>query len=193
MFLQVDFGLVRNASGELEPKLVELQAFPSLCTEYQPTLARQYVESYGLPDSLPIYLGGYDHERYQQQMRELIVAGHDPDQVILLEIHPEKQNTLRDFLLTQRSLGIAIVDILNLKKGGDRLFYEKAGREIPGAASTTAALWTNWSARNRAAFSLSDCSRSQCGVGRPPELVLPHQQVLHSLSQACVRAQDMAA
>jgi len=130
MFLQVDFGLVRNASGELEPKLVELQAFPSLY-EYQPTLARQYVESYGLPDNLGIYLGGYDHQRYQQQMRELIVAGHDPDQVILLEIHPEKQKTLCDFLLTQRYLSIAIVDILNLKKRGDRLFYEKGGREIP--------------------------------------------------------------
>ena len=130
MFLQVDFGLVRNATGELEPKLVELQAFPSLY-EYQPTLAQQYIESYGLPDSLGIYLGGYDHERYQQQMRALIVAGHDPDQVILLEIHPEKQKTLCDFLLTQRSLGIAIMDILHLKKRGDRLFYEKAGREIP--------------------------------------------------------------
>jgi hypothetical protein len=130
MFLQVDFGLVRNATGELEPKLVELQAFPSLY-EYQPTLAQQYVASYGLPDSLGIYLGGFDHQRYQQQMRELIVAGHDPEQVILLEVHPEKQKTLCDFLLTQRHLGIAIVDILNLKKRGDRLFYEKAGREIP--------------------------------------------------------------
>jgi hypothetical protein len=130
MFLQVDFGLVRNASGKLEPKLVELQAFPSLY-QYQPALAKQYVESYGLPDSLGIYLGGYDHDQYQQQMRELIVAGHDPDQVILLEIHPEKQKTLCDFLLTQRHLRIAIVDILNLKKRGDRLFYEKDGREIP--------------------------------------------------------------
>ncbi len=130
MFLQVDFGLVRNAIGELEPKLVELQAFPSLY-EYQPTLARQYIESYGLPDNLGIYLGGYDHERYQQQMRELIVAGHDPEQVILLKIHPEKQKTLCDFLLTQHHLGIAIADILKLKKRGDRLFYEKAGREIP--------------------------------------------------------------
>jgi hypothetical protein len=130
MFLQVDFGLVRNATGELEPKLVELQAFPSLY-EYQPTLAQQYVASYGLPDSLGIYLGGFDHQRYQQQMRELIVAGHDPEQVILLEVHPEKQKTLCDFLLTQRHLGIAIVDILNLKKRGDRLFYENAGREIP--------------------------------------------------------------
>ncbi len=47
MFVQVDFGLVRNAGGELEPKLVELQAFPSLYG-YQATAAHQYVESYGL-------------------------------------------------------------------------------------------------------------------------------------------------
>jgi hypothetical protein len=129
MFLQVDFGLVRNADGELEPKLVELQAFPSLYG-YQPVLARQYIESYGLPSNLGIYLGGYDHDRYLQLMRELIVGGHVPENVILLEIHPEGQKTLCDFLITQRELGIAIVDILKLKKRGDRLFYEKAGREI---------------------------------------------------------------
>ena len=119
MFLQVDFGLVRNAEGELEPKLVELQAFPSLYG-YQPVLAKQYIDSYGLPADLGIYLGGYDHDTYQQLMRELIVAGHDPENVILLEIHPEKQKTLCDFLTTQRDLGIAIVDILKLKKRGKR-------------------------------------------------------------------------
>jgi hypothetical protein len=129
MFLQVDFGLVRNSNGELEPKLVELQAFPSLYG-YQPVLAKQYIESYGLPSSLGIYLGGYDHDGYHQLMRELIVAGHDPENVILLEIHPEKQKTLCDFLITQRDLGIAIVDILKLKKRGKRLFYEKSGRDI---------------------------------------------------------------
>jgi hypothetical protein len=130
MFLQVDFGLVRNGQGELEPRLVELQAFPSLYG-YQPVLARQYVATYGLLSSLGIYLGGYDQHSYQQQMRELIVAGHDPENVILLEIHPEKQKTLCDFLIAQRDLGIAVVDILNLKKRGNRLFYEKGGREIP--------------------------------------------------------------
>jgi hypothetical protein len=130
MFLQVDFGLVRNAEGELEPKLVELQAFPSLYA-YQPELAKEYVDSYGLAKDLGIYLGGYTRDTYQQLMRELIVDGHDPENVILLEIYPEKQKTLCDFLLTRRDLGIAIVDILNLKKRGKCLFYEKEGREIP--------------------------------------------------------------
>jgi hypothetical protein len=130
MFLQVDFGLVRNAKGELEPKLVELQAFPSLYG-YQPMLAKQYIQSFGLPAGLGIYLGGYNHNTYLQLMRELIVADHDPEHVILLEVHPEKQKTLCDFLITERELGIAIVDILKLKKRGKRLFYEKDGREVP--------------------------------------------------------------
>jgi hypothetical protein len=47
MFVQVDFGLVRDAGGELQPKLVELQAFPSLYA-YQVTMAQTYIDVYGL-------------------------------------------------------------------------------------------------------------------------------------------------
>jgi hypothetical protein len=130
MFLQVDFGLVRSAQGELEPKLVELQAFPSLYG-YQSVLAQQYIDTYGLPADLGIYLGGHNRQTYLRQMRELIVAGHDPENVILLEIEPEKQKTLCDFLITQKDLGIAIVDVLKLKKRGARLFYQQGSREIP--------------------------------------------------------------
>jgi hypothetical protein len=130
VFLQVDFGLVRNAQGELEPKLVELQAFPSLYG-YQPMVAQQYIESYALPTDLGIYLGGLDHDTYLQQMRGLVVAGQDPENVILLEIQPEKQKTLCDFLITHKDLGIAVVDILKLKKRGEQLFYQQGSREIP--------------------------------------------------------------
>jgi hypothetical protein len=129
MFVQVDFGLIRNAGGELEPKLVELQAFPSLYG-YQATAAHQYVESYGLRPDLGVYLNGLDRDSYWKLLGRLIVAGHDPENVILMEIDPEHQKTLPDFLITQRELGIAIVDILSLKKRGNRLFYRKEGREI---------------------------------------------------------------
>src|ERR1700683_5570715 len=47
MFVQVDFGLVRDAAGALQPKLVELQAFPSLYA-YQGPLAEAYLDVYGL-------------------------------------------------------------------------------------------------------------------------------------------------
>ena len=131
MFVQVDFGLVRNANGELEPKLVELQAFPSLYG-YQSTAAHQYVQSYGLSPDLGIYLSGHNDDSYWRLLRQLIVADHDPANVILMEIDPEHQKTLPDFFITQRKLGIAIVDILSLVKRGRRLFYRKkeGGREI---------------------------------------------------------------
>ena len=119
MFVQVDFGLVRNASGALEPKLVELQAFPSLYG-YQPVSAHQYVESYGLSSDLGIYLSGHDDASYWKLMGELIVGRHDPENVILMEIDPEHQKTLPDFLVTQQRLGIAIVDILSLIKRGEQ-------------------------------------------------------------------------
>jgi hypothetical protein len=129
MFVQVDFGLVRDASGELEPKLVELQAFPSLYG-YQSTATHQYAKSYGLSSDLGVYLGGLDRDSYWKLMGRLIVAGHDRENVILMEIDPQGQKTLPDFLITQRELGIAIVDILSLKKRGNRLFYQANGREI---------------------------------------------------------------
>ncbi len=129
MFVQVDFGVVRNAAGELEPKLVELQAFPSLYG-YQAEAAHQYVETYDLPHELGVYLSGFNRGSYWKLMRDFIVAGHDPENVILMEIDPQHQKTLPDFLVTQRELGIAIVDILSLKKRGSKLFYAKGGREI---------------------------------------------------------------
>ena len=47
MFVQVDFGLVKDTEGELQPKLVELQAFPSLYA-YQGPLAEAYIAAYRL-------------------------------------------------------------------------------------------------------------------------------------------------
>jgi hypothetical protein len=129
MFVQVDFGLIRNAKGELEPKLVELQAFPSLYG-YQAVSGQQYIDSFGLSKDLGIYMSGLDHGSYTALMRKLIVGDHDPESVILMEIDPEHQKTLPDFLITQKELGIAIVDILSLKKRGRKLYYSKDGREI---------------------------------------------------------------
>src|SRR2546430_1844841 len=72
-FLQGDFGLVRNEAGRLEPKLVELQAFPSLYG-YQPVLAEQYVNSYNLSRVLKIFLGDLSSEGYWKLLREIIVG-----------------------------------------------------------------------------------------------------------------------
>lgn len=130
MFVQVDFGLVRDASGELQPKLVELQAFPSLYA-YQPMLAQAYIDVFGLDTTLRYFLGGLDSNSYKQLLQEAIVAEHAPENVILMEIHPEEQKTRPDFLLTEKLLGIRTVCITKIRKQGRRLFYEDDGRQVP--------------------------------------------------------------
>jgi len=145
MFVQVDFGLVRDEAGELRPKLVELQAFPSLYA-YQGMLARSYIAAYGLqgqpsgsgfrastPDGreLKYFLSGLDEKSYRELLRRAIVGEHDPESVILMEIDPEEQKTLPDFLLTQKMLGVRTVDIQAIKKQGSQLYYERDGGRMP--------------------------------------------------------------
>jgi len=136
MFVQVDFGLVRGADGELHPKLVELQAFPSLYA-YQGPLAEAYLDVYGLADAAPgnsklkYFLSGLDTESYGALLHRAIVANHDPENVILMEIDPQQQKTLPDFLLTEKMLGIRTVDIVDIKKEGSQLYYERGGKRIP--------------------------------------------------------------
>jgi hypothetical protein len=129
MFIQVDFGLVRNEQGQLRPKLVELQAFPSLYA-YQAAMAQTYVDVYGLND-VRYLLSGLDVDSYQRLLRRAIVGKHEPENVILMEIHPEEQKTLPDFALTEKMLGIRAVCITSLKKEANRLYYERDGKRIP--------------------------------------------------------------
>ncbi len=130
LFVQVDFGLVRDKFGKLQPKLVELQGFPSLYA-YQALLSQTYEEVFGLDRNLKYLMGGLDWEGYKKLLRRAIVADHDPAQVVLMEIDPRHQKTLPDFLLTEKLLGIKTVDIAHIRKVGKFLFYENAGKRTP--------------------------------------------------------------
>jgi hypothetical protein len=130
MFIQVDFGLVRDSAGELQPKLVELQAFPSLYA-YQPVLSQAYIDVFSLDATLRYFMSGLDSAAYQRLLQDAIVAGHDPANVVLMEVHPEEQKTRPDFLLTEKLLGIRTVCITKIRKRGRRLFYEEGGKQVP--------------------------------------------------------------
>lgn len=130
MFVQVDFGLLRNSSGGIEPKLVELQAFPSLYA-YQPALMQQYIESFGLDANLGGVLSGLDCETYRRMLNRAIVGNHAPENVVLMETDPLEQKTLPDFLLTEKLCGIDSVNVLDLRKQGRKLYRKKHGRTIP--------------------------------------------------------------
>jgi hypothetical protein len=130
MFIQVDFGLVKEASGTLRPKLVELQGFPSLYA-YQAVLSQVYQEVFGLDKNLRYLHRGMDWEGYKALLRQAIVDKHDPENVILMEIDPLHQKTLPDFLVTEKLLGIPTVDIKEIEKQGKQLSYKKDGKRIP--------------------------------------------------------------
>ncbi|GAC1651455.1 MAG: hypothetical protein NVS9B15_11690 [Acidobacteriaceae bacterium] len=130
LFIQVDFGLVRDADGELQPKLVELQGFPSLYA-YQPAVANAYVQAYGLPDHLTSFSSGLDERSYRELFCRAVLNGNDPKHVILLEIDPQQQKTLPDFNLTKTLCGVETVNIRDLIKRGNQLWYRsEGGQEI---------------------------------------------------------------
>jgi len=130
MFVQVDFGVVRDADGNNHPRLVEIQGFPSLYA-YQPELCQAYIDAYELDPRLRYFFSRLNRTEYVELLRRAIVGGHHPENVVLLELHPEQQKTLCDFLVTERLLGIRPVCITKVKKEGNRLYYEEHGRSIP--------------------------------------------------------------
>ncbi len=129
-FMTVDFGVVRNPDGSLSPRLVELQAFPSMYG-YQAILCQEYADVFGLDDSLRCFLGGHDTASYWSLLRKVIVGNHDPENVVLAEIEPEHQKTLPDFNATEDQLGICTVNISGLVRKGNKLYYERDGRLAP--------------------------------------------------------------
>ena len=128
LFLQVDFGLIRNPDGSLEPRLVEIQGFPSIYG-FQAALAEIYRRVYKLEEldiQLTPFLGGMDEDSYWDLLRRVILNGHSPEEVALLEIDPSRQKTLPDFLITQRRIGIKIACVTQVKQDGRKLYFDGA-------------------------------------------------------------------
>ena len=125
-FFTIDFGICQSANGEPEPQLIELQAFPSLYA-CQKIFEQSYCEAYTFIRDLKPFLG---YDEYVNELKELIVGDENPENVVLLEIYPEKQKTLIDFLVTEKLLGIPTLCLTKVKKNGRKLYYEKDGRQI---------------------------------------------------------------
>ncbi|MEJ7626765.1 MAG: hypothetical protein WKF35_07880 [Ferruginibacter sp.] len=128
-FIVFDFGICRNDKGELEPQLIEMQGFPSLFgfQAFHSELTHEYAQ---VPKNYSSYLNGYDKDSYIHLLKEIILGEHKPENVILLEIYPEKQKTRIDFHTTEQLTGINTVCFTKLIADGNDLFYEKDGIKI---------------------------------------------------------------
>jgi hypothetical protein len=127
-FLIVDLGICEE-QGRLVPRLIELQAFPSLFAFQFMLLGCMRRSFPAIPaDWTSAFSGLHDHE-YLELLRRTIIGDANPENVILLEIEPEKQKTRIDFACTEVLLGIRSVCLTSVKKKGPRLFYNFDGRE----------------------------------------------------------------
>jgi hypothetical protein len=128
-FLVVDFG-VCTEDGRLVPRLIELQAFPSLFG-FQLLVLHCLRKAYpAIPHDWTSSFGGIKDDAYVEILRRTIIGDANAENVILLEIEPEKQKTRIDFAATETLLGIRSMCLTKLRKKGRQLFYERDGREV---------------------------------------------------------------
>jgi hypothetical protein len=128
-FLAIDFGICEE-NGLIIPKLIEVQGFPSLYN-YQVNLYNKFKNHYPFLNALTPFFNNLTQAEYDQNLEEVICNKHPKENVILLEIEPEKQNTKIDFYYCTRDLGIPMVCVTEIIKKGKELFYTNAsGNEI---------------------------------------------------------------
>src|SRR5438552_849540 len=128
-FHVVDFAICAD-DERLVPRLIELQAFPSLFG-FQLLLLGCIRKAYPvIPRNWTSSFGGIKDEAYLNLLRRTIIADSAPESVVLLEIEPEKQKTRVDFAATEKLLGIRAVCVTKIKKRGRHLFYDRDRREV---------------------------------------------------------------
>lgn len=130
VFLQLDFGICKGADGSLTPQLIEMQGFPSLYF-FQHLLADSYRKHFDIPADWNHLFGGLDEVGYVNLLREVIIGDSKPENVILLEVEPEKQNTRIDFWGSRKYLGLKVLCLSKIKKEGRDLYYiDDNGRKV---------------------------------------------------------------
>src|SRR5437764_13765189 len=127
-FLIVDLA-VCGEGDRLVPRLIEMQAFPSLFA-FQFLLLGCMRKAYpAIPQNWTSSFGGTRDEQYLEILRRTILGESKPENVILLEIEPAKQKTRIDFSATEVLIGIESVCVTQIRKRGRELFYDHDGRE----------------------------------------------------------------
>jgi uncharacterized protein (UPF0248 family) len=128
-FLALDFAIVKDDQGELQPRLIELQGFPSLFG-FQDFLGNAFKKHYPFLAPLQNHFGLSSTE-YKQLLKKFLLGNHQPKNVVLLEIDPLNQNTAIDFIITEEITGVKPIHIGDVILHERKLFYKAEGKLIP--------------------------------------------------------------
>jgi hypothetical protein len=127
-FIALDFGVCKDDAGNIVPKLIEMQGFPSLYG-FQVHLAENYRHAFNIPGNQTIFFNGLSKSSYLELLRKTIIGPYQPDEVVLMDVDAPNQKTAVDFFITEGYIGIPVVSLADLIQEGDQLFYKTAGGE----------------------------------------------------------------
>ncbi|WP_426669211.1 hypothetical protein ACPPVU_23680 [Mucilaginibacter sp. McL0603] len=129
-FIALDFGVCRDEKGNIVPKLIELQGFPSLYG-FQVYMGDHYRDTFDIPENWTIYFSDLEGEEYIDLLKKTIIGPYQPDEVVLMDVNAPEQKTAVDFYITQNQIGIPIVSLSDLIEKDNKLFYEQNGALKP--------------------------------------------------------------
>ena len=121
-FIAFDFAVCHDENGNLTPKLIELQGFPSLYG-FQSLLADCYQQIYQLPENWTVYFSDLDKNSYIDLLKRTILGTCKPEEVVLMDVNAFEQKTFVDFAVTRKKLGLNIVALEDLKQEGKQVYY----------------------------------------------------------------------
>lgn len=128
LFAQADFAVTRDGpEGELAPKLIELQAFPSLYA-FQIFQTKELVLITPDGDKLGFLLSGLDEPGYLRVVGDAILGGLPPENVVLMDIDPPTQKTFVDFAFTEQLWNVRAVSVSDIETRGRELWYRRDGK-----------------------------------------------------------------
>ena len=129
-FLALDFGVCKDEAGNIVPKLIELQGFPSLYG-FQSAIADSFRENFDIGDGWSVYFSGLDKKSYINLLKKTIIGDNNPEEVVLMDVNAPGQKTFVDFYLTQKYIGTPVVSLSGLEQEGGQLFYRTNGEKKP--------------------------------------------------------------
>jgi hypothetical protein len=83
---------------------------------------------WGFENETRVFPGTLDRDSYLKVVGAAICGGHDPAEVVLQDIEPERQKTRPDFAITEQLWGVRAIGVPGLSREGRQLFYNRDGR-----------------------------------------------------------------
>ncbi|MGN6180130.1 MAG: hypothetical protein ACTHNW_13160 [Mucilaginibacter sp.] len=126
--IALDFGVCKDNNGDIVPKLIELQGFPSLFG-FQVLLGESHRQIFDIPDEWTIYFSDLSNSSYIRLLKETILGPYSPAEVVLMDVNAQEQKTIVDFNYTEHLIGTPVISFGDLKQDGSRLYYLKDGEK----------------------------------------------------------------